>query len=324
MAKVKYYYDPRTLSYRKIERTWKDRLRNTGVFLGSAFIFGLILFFAVDNVIDSPKERRLKREISNMELQYELMNERIDHLSEVLEDIEYRDDNIYRVVFEAEPIPEEVRASGFGGANRYEQLQGFSHSDLLASTAEDLDKLTKRMVVQSRSFDEVIDLAKDKESLLAAIPAIQPVSNTDLRRIASGFGYRIHPIYKVRKLHAGLDFSAPIGTPIYATGDGVVTTARTRDGSGYGRYVEIDHGFGYETLYGHMSRLAVRRGQRVKRGDVIGYVGNSGRSTAPHLHYEVIRHGRKINPINFFYNDLSPEEYEELIEISSQSNQSFD
>lgn len=324
MAKVKYYYDPRTLSYRKIERSWKDKLRNTGVFLAAALLFGVLLFFAADNIIDSPKERRLKREISNMELQYDIMDQRIDQISQVLEDIEYRDDNIYRVVFEAEPIPDEVRRSGFGGANRYERLEGFSHSELLKKTASDLDELTKRLVVQSRSFDEVIELARDKESLLAAIPAIQPVSNSDLRRIASGFGYRIHPIYKVRKLHTGLDFSAPVGTPIYATGDGKITVARGRNGSGYGRYVQIDHGFGYETLYGHMSRVAVRRGQTVKRGDIIGYVGNSGRSTAPHLHYEVIRNGEKIDPINFFYNDLTPEEYEELIEISSQSNQSFD
>lgn len=324
MAKVKYYYDPRTLSYRKIDKSGKEKFRNTAVFLLASLLFGVLMFFAADNIIDSPKERHLKREIANMKLQYKLADQRIAQLSDVLSDIEYRDDNIYRVIFEAEPIPEEVRNSGFGGANRYEDLQGYSHSDLLTNTAQALDMLTKRMVVQSRSFDEVIELAKDKESLLAAIPAIQPVSNTDLKRIASGFGYRIHPIYKVRKLHAGLDFSAPIGTPIYATGDGTVETAQTRNGSGYGKYVKIDHGFGYETLYGHMSRINVRRGQSVKRGDVIGYVGNSGRSTAPHLHYEVIRNGSKINPINFFYNDLTPEEYEELIEISSQSNQSFD
>ncbi len=324
MAKVKYYYDPRTLSYRKIERTWQDRLKSTGTFLLSAFIIAVLLFFTADSIFDSPKEKRLKREIANLEIQYRIMNGRIDQISEVLEEIEYKDDNIYRVVFEAEPLPEEVRNSGFGGANRYAYLDGFSHSELLMQTAQDIDLLTKRIVVQSRSFDEVMELARDKESLLAAIPAIQPVSNTDLRRIASGFGYRIHPIYKVRKMHAGLDFSAPTGTPIYATGDGTVEVARTRRGSGYGKYVQINHGFGYETLYAHMSRIAVRRGQKVKRGDIIGYVGNTGASTAPHLHYEVIRNGSKINPINYFYNDLTPEEYEELIELSSQSNQSFD
>ncbi|KAB2813793.1 M23 family metallopeptidase [Phaeocystidibacter luteus] len=324
MAKVKYYYDPRTLSYRKIERTWNDRIRSTGAFLLSAIVLAGILFFVSDNLFDSPKERRLKRELAAMELELNLMENRLEDLNSVVTELEDRDNNIWRVVFEAEPIPNEVRHSGFGGANRYEHLEGLTYTDLLKQNAMTLDELTKRVVVQSRSFDEVIALAKNREELLSAIPAIQPVSNTDLKRIASGFGYRIHPIYKVRKLHAGLDFSAEIGTPIYATGDGTVTVARTRNGSGYGRYVQINHGFGYETLYGHMSRVSVRRGQKVKRGDVIGYVGNSGRSTAPHLHYEVIRNGSKINPINFFYNDLTPEEYDRLIEISSQSNQSFD
>ncbi|NVK28431.1 MAG: M23 family metallopeptidase [Flavobacteriia bacterium] len=324
MAKVKYYYDPRTLSYRKIERTWNDRIRSTGAFLLSALVLAGILFFVSDNLFDSPKERRLKRELAAMELELKLMDTRLENLNDVVTELEERDNNIWRVVFEAEPIPNEVRHSGFGGANRYEHLEGLTYTDLLKQNAMTLDELTKRVVVQSRSFDEVIALAKNREELLSAIPAIQPVSNTDLKRIASGFGYRIHPIYKVRKLHTGLDFSAEIGTPIYATGDGTVTVARTRNGSGYGRYVQIDHGFGYETLYGHMSRVSVRRGQEVKRGDVIGYVGNSGRSTAPHLHYEVIRNGSKINPINFFYNDLTPEEYDRLIEISSQSNQSFD
>lgn len=324
MAKVKYYYDPRTLSYRKIERTWKDRLKSTGAYLLSSFFLAVLLFLVADNIFDSPKERRMKRELANMELQFNVLNNRLHHIDNVVRDMENRDDEIYRVIFEAEPIADEVRMSGFGGANRYDYLDGFSYTDLLQSTAQKIDILTKRVVVQSRSFDEVIELAKNKEELLAAIPAIQPVSNTDLRRIASGFGYRIHPIYKVRKLHAGLDFSAPIGTPIYATGDGKITTAKTRNGSGYGRYVKIDHGFGYETLYGHMNRVSVRVGQEVKRGDIIGYVGNSGRSTAPHLHYEVIRNGSKINPINFFYNDLTPEQYEKLLELSSQSNQSFD
>lgn len=324
MAKVKYYYDPRTLSYRKIERTWRERLRNTGAFTLAIMLLAFVFFILADNLIDSPKEKRLKRELANMELQFELMNSKLNRVVEVVNDIERRDDEVYRVLLEAEPIPDEVRNSGFGGANRYEYLEGFAYTDLLQNTARDLDMLVKRVVVQSRSFDEVMELAQNKEDLLAAIPAIQPVSNTDLRRIASGFGYRIHPIYKVRKLHTGLDFSAPVGTPIYATGDGTITVARSRNGSGYGRYVQIDHGFGYETLYGHMSRVSVRRGQQVKRGDIIGYVGNSGRSTAPHLHYEVIRNGSKINPINFFYNDLTPEEYDLLIEISSRSNQSFD
>lgn len=323
MTKVKYYYDPRTLSYRKIERTWRHRMRSGGIFMLTASLLAVLLFFVIDALADSPKEKRLKRELSQMELQYEIMNKRMASMEDVLSDIESRDDKIYRVIFEADPVPESVRKSGFGGVNRYEKLEGFSNSKLIVESAKKIDELTKRMYVQSKSFDEVMTMAKNKESLLASIPAIQPVSNEELRRIASGFGYRIHPIYKVRKLHAGIDFSAPTGSAIYATGDGTVENTNGK-GSGYGKFVMIDHGFGYETLYGHMSEIIVRPGQKVKRGDIIGYVGNTGRSTAPHLHYEVHKNGNPINPINFFFNDLSPAEYEALIEISSSSNQSFD
>ena len=327
MAKVKYYYDPRTLSYRKIDRTWKHRMRDFGVFMLTAGLFAFIFYVLADNFIDSPKEKRLKRELDNMVLQYELMNDRLDQVSTVLEDMQYRDDNIYRVIFEADPIPSEVRKAGFGGANRYKNMEGYSNADLIIETNQKLDILTKQAYVQSKSFDDILEMAKNKDELLAAIPAIQPVSNKDLRRIASGFGYRIHPIYKVRKLHKGLDFSAPTGTPIYATGDGKISPDRGKGrvgGHGYGRYVVIDHGYGYKTLYGHMSKISVKKGQRVKRGDIIGYVGNTGASTAPHLHYEVIKNGQKINPINFFYNDLTPQQYEEMIQISSNSNQSLD
>lgn len=327
MAKVKYYYDPRTLSYRKIDRTWKHRMRDFGVFMLTAGLFAFIFYVLADNFIDSPKEKRLKRELDNMVLQYELMNDRLDQVSTVLEDMQYRDDNIYRVIFEADPIPSEVRKAGFGGANRYKNMEGYSNADLIIETNEKLDILTKQAYVQSKSFDDILEMAKNKDELLAAIPAIQPVANKDLRRIASGFGYRIHPIYKVRKLHTGLDFSAPTGTPIYATGDGKISPDRGKGrvgGHGYGRYVVIDHGYGYKTLYGHMSKISVKKGQRVKRGDIIGYVGNTGASTAPHLHYEVIKNGQKINPINFFYNDLTPQQYEEMIQISSNSNQSLD
>lgn len=324
MAKVKYYYDPRTLSYRKIERTWKNRLREAGIFFTSSALLAILLFLAIDFIVDSPKEKRMKRELENMKLQYELVNNRIAQLDEVVAQLETRDDDIYRVIFEADPIPEEVRNAGFGGVNRYKNLEGFKNSDLLIETKKKLDVLTKKLYVQSKSYDEVIELAKKKEQMLASIPAIQPVSNKDLKRIASGFGYRIHPIYKTRKMHKGLDFSAPKGTPIFSTGDGVVTNSKNVGGRGYGKYVVIDHGYGYETLYGHMSKVNVRRGQKVKRGDIIGYVGNTGSSTAPHLHYEVIKNGRKINPINFFYNDLTPAEYEEMINLASQENQSFD
>ncbi len=327
MAKVKYYYDPRTLSYRKIERNWRHKMRDLGIFLLTSFMFALIFYILADNFIDSPKEKRLKRDLDNMVLQYEIMNQRLEQVSTVLRDMEYRDDNIYRVIFEADPIPNEVRLAGFGGANRYKNLEGYGNSDLIIDTRKKLDQITKQVYVQSKSFDDVLEMAKNKDKMLQSIPAIQPVANKDLRRIASGFGYRIHPIYKVRKLHTGMDFSATTGTPIYATGDGRISRDRGKDkvgGHGYGKYVVIDHGYGYKTLYAHMSKVSVKPGDRVKRGDVIGYVGNTGSSTAPHLHYEVIKNGSKINPINFFYNDLTPEEYELMIQISSNANQSFD
>jgi len=324
MAKVKYYYDPRTLSYRKIERTWRHRFKEVGIFLASSALMAVVLFLAIDFMVDSPKEKKLKRELDNMKLQYELVNNRIHQLDEVVAQLETRDDDIYRVIFEADPIPEEVRNAGFGGANRYKTLEGFQNSDLLVDTKKKLDVLTKKLYVQSKSYDEVMELAKKKEEMLASIPAIQPVSNKNLKRIASGYGYRIHPVYKTRKMHAGIDFSAPTGTPIFATGDGKVSKDKKVGGRGYGKYVIIDHGYGYQTLYGHMSEVSVRTGQNVKRGDIIGYVGSTGQSTAPHLHYEVIKNSKKINPINFFYNDLTPDEFEEMINLASQENQSFD
>jgi murein DD-endopeptidase MepM/ murein hydrolase activator NlpD len=272
---------------------------------------------------DSPKEKRLKLEIQNLTSQYEVINNDMQQVETVLDEIQERDDNIYRVIFEADPIPTSIRKQGFGGVNRYEKLLGLSNSELMINTSKKIDQLTKQLYLQSKSFDEVIDLAKNKSNMLASIPAIQPVANKDLKRMASGYGYRIHPIYKTRKMHYGMDFSAKTGTEIYATGDGVVSKIK-RSKRGYGNYVKINHGFGYETLYAHMSKYIVKRGQKVKRGEVIGYVGNSGISTAPHLHYEVRKDNKKINPMNFYYNDLNPEEYEKMLEISLQSNQSLD
>ena len=323
MAKVKYTYDSKTLSYKKIDRSWKVRLKEFALFAFVSMAFGFVFYMAADLWFESPKERRMKRELDNMVIQYDLMNGKLDQLADVLGDIEKRDDEIYRTIFEAGPIPNEVRTAGFGGANRYKNLEGFNNSELLIDTRKKLDQIAGRAYVQTKSFDDVVEMARDKEQMLAAIPAIQPVANKNLKRMASGYGYRIHPIYKVRKMHWGMDFTAPTGTPIYATGDGKVSTYK-RSRSGYGNHIIIDHGYGYKTLYAHMSKVDVRRGQKVKRGDIIGYVGSSGRSTAPHLHYEVIKDGRKINPVNYYFNDLSPEEYEMMLEFSSHSNQSFD
>jgi murein DD-endopeptidase MepM/ murein hydrolase activator NlpD len=241
----------------------------------------------------------------------------------VLADLQQRDDNIYRVIFEAEPIPSEIRMAGFGGANRYKELEGYDNSDVMIMLTQKIDRVSKQIYIQSKSFDEVIKLAKNKEKLLSSIPSIMPISANDLKGTPSGYGYRTHPIYKIIKMHTGMDFNAAIGTPIYATGDGVVDRADA-EAAGYGSHVVINHGFGYQTLYGHMSKMLVKPGQVVKRGEIIGLVGNSGISSGPHVHYEVIRNGEKVNPVNYYFLDLTPEEYLKIIEQSEQSNQSFD
>lgn len=323
MPKAKYYFNTNSLKYEKVVIPWGKRILRALGFLATAIVFSVVIVAIAYAYLDSPKEKQLKREISQLTLQYEILQQRFDQVSEVMQDLQHRDDNIYRVIFEAEPIPSTVREAGYGGIDKYKALEGFDNEDLIIETTRKLDKLTKQMYIQSKSFDEIVELAENKSHMLASIPAIQPIANKDLTRIASGYGYRIHPIYKTTKMHEGIDFTAPVGTEIYATGNGTVKLVEY-DSRGYGNHIIISHGFGYETLYGHMSKINIRPGQKVKRGDVIGVVGSTGTSTAPHLHYEVIKQGTKINPINFFYNDLTAEEYEKMIEISSQSNQSFD
>ena len=323
MSKVKFQFDKRTLTYRKVEIGAKQILYRVLGYLAAALVFGVIVIILFSTFFDSPKERQLKREISQLELQYKLLNKRMYRVDQVLAELQEKDDNIYRVIFEAEPIPLSVREAGFGGVNRYRELEGLNNADIVVETTKRLDQLTKKLVVQSRSFDEVVGLVKNKEVMLSSIPAIQPIANKKLTAIASGFNFRIHPIYKVRHFHTGIDFAAPRGTEIYATGDGVVREVVSKPG-GYGLHVIVDHGYEYKTLYAHMSRFKVRVGDKVKRGDVIGHVGSTGTSTAPHLHYEVIKNGEKVNPMNYFFNDLTPEEFAKVLELSSQSNQSFD
>ncbi|MEX2349514.1 MAG: M23 family metallopeptidase [Flavobacteriaceae bacterium] len=325
MSKVKYYYDSETLSYRRIERKKGRRLGLIAVYTLGMFLSGFILLLIYLSIpaLETPREKLLSRELANMELQFELLNRKMSEVEGVLADIAERDDNIYRLYFEAEPIPEEQRRAGFGGVNRYKDFEGFDNSRLIVSTNRRMDILTKQLVVQSRSLDEITVLASDKEKLLAAIPAVQPVSNEELSRMASGYGWRTDPFTKARKFHYGMDFTAPRGTPIYATGDGKVRRADNR-ATGYGNHIVIDHGFGYETLYAHLHKYNIRVGQQVKRGDIIGFVGSTGRSQAPHLHYEVFKDGERINPINFYYGNLSAEEFEILLRKSQQENQSLD
>jgi len=325
MSKVKYYYDSETLSYRKIERKRGRRfsiilLSVLGMFLSG---FVLLLFYLNLPYIETPKEKTLKRELTNLQLQYDLINKKMELAETVLSDVEERDNNLYRVYFEANPIPEEQRKAGFGGVNRYRDFEGFDNSELIISTSKRMDILTKQIVVQSRSLDEIAKLAEEKESLLLAIPAIQPVKNEDLTRVASGYGYRSDPFTKARKFHYGMDFTAPRGTPVFASGSGYVERADNR-ASGYGNHIRINHGYGYVSLYAHLYKFNVRKGQKIKRGDLIGFVGSTGRSQANHLHYEVFKDGARINPINFYYGNLSPEEFAELLKVAQQENQSLD
>ncbi len=323
MSKVKYYYDSETLSYRKIERKKRTTVKYAIVFITAAALFGFLFFFISSQYIESPKERELARELQNMEFQYDILNKRIDDAIAALENVEERDNAIYRLYFEANPIPEEQRRAGFGGVNRYKKYEGYDNSKLIAESHKRIDILEKAIVVQSKSLDEIAILAKDKESFLAAIPAIQPVNNENLTRMASGYGFRTDPFTKVRKFHYGMDFTAPRGTPVYASGDGIVKRA-DNSSSGYGKHIRIDHGYGYISLYAHLYKYNVRVNQRVKRGDLIGFVGSTGRSEAPHLHYEVFKDGERINPINFYYGNLSAEEFNILLEKASIENQSLD
>lgn len=323
MSKVKYYYDSDTLSYKKIERKKRNTFKYGALFILGSALFGFLFVFLSSQFIKSPKERALVRELQHMELQYQLLNKKMDEAQSVLSNVEERDNAIYRLYFEANPIPEEQRKAGFGGVNRYKNLEGFDNSKIIVETNKRMDILQKQIVVQSKSLDEIAVLAADKEKFLSSIPAIQPISNEDMTRMASGYGYRTDPFTKVRKFHSGMDFTAPRGTPIYAAGDGVVTRADNR-ATGYGNHIRIDHGYGYESLYAHLYKYNVRSNQKVKRGDLIGFVGSTGRSEAPHLHYEVWKDHDRINPINFYYGNLSAEEYNKLLEHASLENQSLD
>ena len=325
MAKIKYHFDSETLSYVPVESSRTVKISRLLIFFISSFLFGGIILFVLLNtsIVNTPQELLLQREVQNYQLQFELINRRIVQMENVLKNIEDRDNNIYRVYFEASPIPEEQRKAGFGGVNRYKDLEGFDNSNLIINTTKKIDILTKQLVIQSKSLDEILSLAKEKENLLASIPSIQPIQNKDLKRMASGYGWRIDPFTKKRRRHFGMDFSAVRGTPIYATGNGIIKRADNR-AAGFGKHIRIDHGFGYVSIYAHLDKYNVKRGQKVKRGEIIGFVGNTGRSVAPHLHYEIVKDGKKINPINFYYGNLSPDEFNILVQQASQENESLD
>jgi len=323
MKKIKYYYNTHTLRYEKLETPLRVKLLRVFGFIAAALVTAAIISLLAFRFIGSPNEKLLRAENERMKDRYRELSKETKKIEQQMKELEDRDNEVYRSIFEATPIPDSARLKDLEKEQQITKVEGMEQNDLINSIITSLNNMGSRINVQKASYKDLGGMVKDKEKLLAATPAIQPVSNADLKRIASGFGYRIAPVYKTVKLHPGLDFAAPAGTPIYATADGTVEFAGNR-GDGYGNNVIINHGYGYKTLFGHMFRIKARGGQRVKRGEVIGWVGSTGKSTGPHCHYEVIKNGNKIDPIYFFYNDLTPEQFDRLLKLAAAANQSFD
>jgi murein DD-endopeptidase MepM/ murein hydrolase activator NlpD len=323
MKKIKYFFNTHTLRFEKIEVPLKVRLLQTIGFVIASLAVGVLFVAILFKFIDSPKERLLRQQNTAYKESYAVLQERMKQLELQMSELEQRDNEVYRSIFEATPIPDSARVKEMLAKNEIRLIQSLSNTALIENMRNQLNNLSLRMSFQDQSFTEITVMVKNKEKLLRAIPAIQPISNKNMKRVASGFGYRIDPVYKDFRLHAGLDFSAPTGTPIYATSDGVVQTAGFNT-DGYGNKVVINHGYGFQTLYAHMVRVKAKVGQSVKRGEVIGYVGSTGKSTGPHLHYEVIKRGAKVDPVYYFFNDLTPAQFDRLLKEAAANKQSLD
>ena len=323
MRKIKYYYNTHTLRYEKLEVPLRVKLLRVFGFIAAALTTSFIILMIGQKYFPSKNERLLKNENDQLQYQLKILNAKLSEVSDRLTDIERRDNAVYRNIFEAAPIPDSARAKAIEKINELTKVSQMNENELVKSIATSLQIINNRLINQDKSFDEIEKMVNNKEQLLASIPAIQPVSNKQLERIASGFGYRTDPVYKVSKFHAGLDFTAPTGTPIYATADGTIEKAEFNAG-GFGNHVVIDHGYGYETLYGHMVRIKAKAGDKVKRGEVVGWVGNTGKSTGPHCHYEVHKNGGPVDPVYYFYNDLTPDQYDRLLTLAATRSQSFD
>ena len=319
----KYIFNTHTLSYEKAVIGWGTRIFRFAAFIISALVFSLAISTIYYKFFDSPKEKILKVELNEMKDQYYVLNQEVDRLSSVLDGLHYRDGNVYRVMFEADPISDDEWQAGSGGVNKYRNLEKYDNGDLIKDLSVKVDKLKKQMVIQSKSYDQIADLIKNQQKMLTSIPSIQPVPNKNLERMASGYGWRVDPIYKIQEFHKGMDFTCPIGTAVHVTGDGVVETVDFSYG-GYGNEVVVNHGYGYRTRYGHLSRFNVKPGMKVKRGDVIAFSGNTGKSTGPHVHYEVIKNGQVLNPVYFYYNDLKDADFEKMLKISNNPGQTLD
>lgn len=323
MKKIKYFYNTNTLRYEKLETPLRVKLLRVLGFISAAIVTAIIIVSIAYRYFPSATERRLIADNIELQQQFEVLEERTKKITQRMTELEKRDNEVYRTIFEADPIPDSVRAKEIAQQKETQLVMKMANYQLENSIVETINSLSNRISSQERSYNEIAEFVKNKEQMLVSTPAIQPVSNADLKRVASGFGYRIDPVYKTVKLHNGLDFAAPQGTPIYATANGTVRVA-ANTGTGYGNHVVINHGYGYETLYGHMFRIKVKGGQKVKRGEIIGWVGSTGKSTGPHCHYEVHKNGRHLDPVYFFYNDLTPEQYDRLLKMAASSNQSFD
>ncbi len=323
MKKIKYYYNTNTLRYEKLEVPLRVKLLRIFGFIAAAMVTAALISYFAFQFVGSPNEKLLRMQNERLKDRYTSLNAKARALEKQMDELEKRDNDVYRAIFEASPIPDSARAKQMEDAKEIATIEGMANNELFSSLVNTLNLLGSRVKVQDNSYKQIDGLIKNKEQLLSHTPAIQPVSNKDLNRIASGFGYRIDPVYKTVKMHAGLDFAAPQGTPIYATANGTVSVAGNK-GNGYGNHVIINHGYGYETLYGHMVKVKANAGQKVSRGEVIGWVGSTGKSTGPHCHYEVHKKGNKIDPVYFFYNDLSPEQFDRLLKQAASSNQSFD
>ena len=321
-AKKKYKINPETLAMEQVEHGFRYWVRQTGIYILAGIVIGILFLYLFLTFFPSPREKQLLREKTSLESQLEVLNNQVDQMQVVMTDLQQRDDNLYRVLFGAEPIPLSVRQGAQRKIDYYEQLAQMTNSELAADLSLKVDLLEKEIYVQAKSYDEVAQMAKEQEIRMDNIPAIQPVMNKDLKRVASGYGMRIDPVYHVRKFHQGMDFSAPIGTEIYATGNAKVKFSGWKQG--YGNTVILDHGFGYETLYAHLYKSLVRKGQKVRRSDIIALVGNTGKSTGPHLHYEVRLNGKPVDPRNYYFYDLSPEEYDQMLQLSNNFGQMLD
>ena len=322
MAKKKYKINPETLAMEQVEHGFRYWVRQTGIYILAGIVIGVLFLYLFLTFFPSPREKQLLRERASLESQLEVLNSQVDQMQVVMTDLQQRDDNLYRVLFGAEPIPLSVRQGAQRKIDYYEQLAQMTNSELAADLALKVDLLEKEIYVQAKSYDEVAQMAKEQEIRMENSPAIQPVMNKDLKRVASGYGMRIDPVYHVRKFHQGMDFTAPTGTEVFATGNAKVDFAGWKQG--YGNTVILDHGYGYKTLYAHLYKILVRKGQKVRRSDIIALVGNTGKSTGPHLHYEVRLNNKPVDPRNYYFYDLSPEEYDQMIQLSNNFGQMLD